>query len=182
MVGDSRVSRRTLLGAAVRTAAVAGLSGGLSGCVAAPPAPPAQTQTQTRTDPLTPVLLGQQALRHLYQRVLDAFPELVVALTDLQAQTDAHTEALLAAAPAAAEQIAATAVGLPSASASGSASSSIPAPAPPTDVATALADLKLAVDSAAGSLRAAALAADGDLAALLGSCAASTACHRRVLA
>jgi len=177
-VGDSRVSRRTLLGAAVTTAAAAGLGSGLSGCEAGPPEPPAQTQT--RPDPLTPVLLGQRSLQDVYQRVLDAFPELIVALTDLQAQTEAHTEALFAAAPAAAAQIAATASGTPSASASTPSSSS--APVPPVDAATALADLKLAVDTAAGSLRTAALEADGDLSALLGSCAASTTCHRQVLA
>lgn len=175
-MGDSRVSRRTLLGATVTTAAAAGLGSGLSGCEAGPPEPP----TQTRPDPLTPVLLGQRSLQDVYQRVLDAFPELVVVLTDLQAQTEAHTEALFAAAPAAAAQISATASGTPSASASASASSS--APTPPVDVATGLADLKLAVDTAAGSLRTAALEADGDLAALLGSCAASTTCHRQVLA
>lgn len=176
MVGDSRVSRRTLLGATVTTAVAAGLSNGLGGCVPGPSAPPPQTQTPIA--PLTPVLLLQQELRALYQRVLGAFPELAGALTDFQAQTTAHTEALLAAAPAAAEQIAAAGSG----STSGTTSPSVPAPPPPGDVATALTELKQAVDEAAGSLHTAALRADGDLAALLGSCAASTTCHRRLLA
>jgi hypothetical protein len=174
-VGDSRVSRRTLLGAAVTTAAAAGLGGGLSGCVPGPSAPPAQTQPQI--DPLTPVLRLHQELVKRYQRVLEAFPELTGALTDLQAQTTAHTEALLAAAPVAAAQIAATGSGTTSAT----VSSSIPTPAPPADAATALSNLKQAVDASAGALRTAALRANGELAALLGSCAASTTCHERLL-
>lgn len=171
------MSRRTVLAAAVTTAAAAGMSFGLSGCVEGAPEPPAQTQPQT--DPLMPVLLLQQDLVDVYSMVLEAFPELTGTLTDFQAQSSAHTEALLAAAPVAAAQIAA----IESATASAPASSSVPpAPVPPADAATALTSLKQAVDESAGSLRAAALRADGDLAALLGSCAASTICHGRMLA
>jgi len=50
------------------------------------------------------------------------------------------------------------------------------------DAATARVSLKAAVESAAAALRAAALLASGELAALLGSCAASTTCHARMIA
>lgn len=165
-----------MLLAAVTCAATAGLGTGLSGCEAGPTAP--TSPTATPIDPLTPVLIGQQELLASYELMLAAFPELAVALSDLQAQTTAHTEALLEAAPAAAVQVAEA----------GSGSSSIPAstlpvrsPDPPVDVGTAVSVLAGAVDRAAGDLRSAALRADGDLAALLGSCAASAACHARLL-
>ena len=175
-MGDSRVSRRTLLGAAVATAAAAGLSGGLAGCVASPSNPPSQTQPPA--DPLTPVLLLQQQLQESYARVLEAFPDLAGILTDFRAQTTAHSEALFAAAPAAAAQIAADTP----ATTSPATSSLLPSPAQPADAAMALTELKQAVDASVESLRSAALRAEGDLAALLGSCAASTACHRWMLA
>jgi len=153
------------------------MSFGLSGCVEGPPSESA-TQTQARIDPLTPVLLLQQELSGLYSLVLEAFPELIGTLSDFQSQSSAHTEALLAAAPVAAAQIAATSTAVPSTA----TPSSIPAAPPPADVATALTSVRQAVEASAGSLRAAAIRADGDLAALLGSCAASTVCHGRMLA
>lgn len=168
------MSRRTLLVAAATTAAAAGLSTGLTGCEADPPDPGAQAESTI--EPLTPVLAGQQHLLAFYERTFAAFPELAVALAELQAQTIAHTDALLAAAPAAAAQVAAR--GSPSASTS---TQPVPAPPPAGDVASARLALGRVVDLAAGQLRAAALRADGDLAALLGSCAASTACHARLL-
>lgn len=170
------MSRRALLLATAMTAAAAGLGSGLSGCEAGPAVSPRQTQTPT--DPLTPVLLGQQQLQGLYQQVLSTFPELALTLTGLQAQTDAHTRALLAAAPVAAAQVASPGSG----STPRAGSSPVPEPLPPGDAATAISDLRTAVDAAAGSLRSAALRANGDLAALLGSCAASTACHALMLA
>ncbi len=170
------MSRRAVLAAAGTTAAVAAVGGGLSGCVPGPSIPPA-AQTQPQVDPLTPVLRLQQELVKLYREILAAFPELAVALTEFQTQTNAHTEALLAAAPVAAAQIAATGSGPTSAP----ASSSSPAPAPAADAATGLANLNRAIDASAGALRTAALRADGELAALLGSCAASTTCHGRLL-
>lgn len=172
------MSRRTLLVAAATTAAAAGLGTGLSGCQAGPaePDPPADAAI----DPLTPLLLGQQALVRSYQAALSAFPDLTTELSDLQAQTTAHTDALFAAAPAAAAQIPAsgTSAGAPSGSPS---TQPVPLPRPAADAVTAMADLAQAVAAAAGSLRTAALRADGDLAALLGSCAASTTCHAGLL-
>lgn len=171
---DSRLSRRTLLLASATTAAAAGLSSGLTGCEADPPASGAPEEASIEA--LTPVLVGQHDLLDSYERAFTAFPELAVALAELPAQTSAHTEALLAAAPAAAAQATAS---LP---ASASASTSpVPPPQPASDVATARLALRRVVDTAAGRLGAAALRADGDLAALLGSCAASTACHARLL-
>lgn len=181
-MSDSRVSRRTLLIAAAATVSAAGLSTGLGGCEAGPGEP--DRVAEAVIEPLTPLLIGQQQLLALYQRTLSAFPDLAVAVSDLQAQAAAHTEALLAAAPAAAAQVAAAgSASDPSASSSAPSSAQpTPAPLPPADAAMARVDLLQAVAAAAGSLRAAALRADGDLAALLGSCAASTACHARLLA
>ncbi len=126
-------------------------------------------------DPLAPVLIGQQELVASYEQTLSAFPELTAALSDLRAQTTAHTDALIEAAPAAAEQVAA-ATGSAAPPQSGSP------PRLPADPVTARSDLRRAVQAAASTLGAAALRADGDLAALLGSCAASTTCHLRLLA
>lgn len=180
-MSDSRVSRRTLLIAAAATVSAAGLSTGLGGCEAGPGEP--DRVAEAVIEPLTPLLIGQQQLLALYQRTLSAFPDLAVAGSDLQAQATAHTEALLAAAPAAAAQVAAAgSASDPSASSSAPSAQPTPAPLPPADAAMARVDLRQAVAAAAGSLRAAALRADGDLAALLGSCAASTTCHARLLA
>ncbi|MBA3368879.1 MAG: hypothetical protein H0T99_09490 [Geodermatophilaceae bacterium] len=171
-MSDSPVSRRTVLLAGAGLAAV-GLGTGLGGCEATSGQP--ATPTAAAVDPLTPVLIGQQELLATYERSITAFPDLTAAVSDLQAQSSAHTEALRAAAPAAAAQVSASAS--PSAPPSQSGSS----PGPPADLVTARSDLRRAVQAAAGTLRAAALRADGDLAALLGSCAASTACHVRLL-
>jgi len=177
-VSDSRVSRRTLLLAAGSAVAAAGLTTGVSGCEAAPVSP--DPPTEAAIDPLTPVLIGQQALVQSYQVTLSAFPQLAVQLSDLQSQTTAHTNALSAAAPAAASQATVPDSGTDPPAAS-SSMQPVPPPVPPPDPATAVSDLARVVDAAARRLRAAALRADGDLAALLGSCAASTACHGRLL-
>jgi len=171
---DSRLSRRTLLLASATTTAAAGLGTGLTGCEADPAEPDAQAEAAI--EPLTPVLIAQQDLLASYEQTFDAFPELAVALAELRTQTAAHTEALVAAAPGAAAQ-----VGAASSSLAPSSTQPVPAPPPVTDVATARLALRRVVDAAAGRLGAAALRADGDLAALLGSCAASTACHARLL-
>lgn len=169
------LTRRNLLLAGGAALTAASVTVGLAGCEAT--STDSSATTAAPTEPLTPVLLGQQVLLATYERTLAAFPELSPALSDLQGQSVAHTAALLQAAPAAAAQVAAAAGSTPSAS----ASSSAPPAAPPTDPTSAVADLARAVDTAAGSLRAAALRASGELAALLGSCAASTACHARLL-
>ncbi|MBA3277150.1 MAG: hypothetical protein H0U22_00185 [Geodermatophilaceae bacterium] len=170
-MSDSRVSRRTVLLAGASLGAV-GLGPALGACEATSGQPP--TPTAAAIDPLTPVLIGQQELLATYKHTLAAFPDLTASVSDLQAQTSAHTEALRAAAPAAAGQVAAASPStFPAQSGSG--------PDQPGDVVTARSDLRRAVQVAAGTLRAAALRADGDLAALLGSCAASTACHVRLL-
>lgn len=158
------VSRRAVLLIGVSVGAV-GISTLLAGCDADPLAP--RTPAPAAVEPLTPLLIAQQALVARYAETLSMFPELAPRLTDLQAQASAHTDALHAALPAAAAQARA------SDAVSGSSS--------PADATAALAELRQAVDRAAGALRSAALRADGDLAALLGSCAASTACHLRVL-
>lgn len=180
-MSDSWVSRRTLLGAAATTVTAAGLSATLGGCAAESLEP--DQPAEATIDALTPVLIEEQQLLALYEQTLAGFPDLVTALADLNAQALAHAVALRQAAPLAAAQAAARSAG----EASGSApapSSTDPAPpsAPPVDAMTARMDLARAVDGLAGSLRTAALRSDGDLAALLGSCAASTACHARLLA
>lgn len=170
------LSRRDLLaGGAALTAATVTM--GLAGCEAT--SNDGSATTAAPTEPLTPVLLGQQVLLATYERTLAAFPELSPAVSDLQGQSVAHTGALLQAAPAAAAQVAAAAAG--STATTAAPSSAPPASAPATDSTSAVADLARAVDTAASSLRAAALRASGELAALLGSCAASTACHARLL-
>lgn len=163
--------------AAAGSLTAAGLGTGLAGCDGQPSDPGTSTPA---IDPLTPVLLGQQQLLSTYERALSAFPELAPALSDLQSQSTAHTDALIGAAPAAAAQVAATGSGSPPSGSSAATAEKPPTPAF-TDAASALAALGRAVQSAAGALRAAALRAEGDLAALLGSCAASTACHARLL-
>ncbi|MBA3339762.1 MAG: hypothetical protein H0T54_08500 [Geodermatophilaceae bacterium] len=176
-MSDLCLSRRSLLLAAAASAA--GLSAGLSGCEAGPGPPHA---AQATIEELTPVLLGQLKLLALYEQTLSSFPELTTTLSDLQAQSAAHTDALLDAAPGAAGQIAETSGSRPSAS-TATLSAAPPQPSPTTavDAATALANVAQAVSSAVDVLQAAALRAVGDLAALLGSCAASTACHARLL-
>lgn len=178
-MSDVGLSRRNLLLAAAATAA--GLSTGLAGCDAGP------DETATPVEPsieaLTPVLMGQRRLLDAYAQTLSAFPELTPTLTDLRAQSRAHTDALFEAAPAAAAQVEDT----PESSdptATSSASSAVPAqPMPtPADAPTALAALAQAVGTALDTLTNAALRSESDLAALLGSCAASTACHVRLLA
>jgi len=180
-VSDSRYSRRTLLFAVATTLSAAGLTTGVSGCEAEPADPTAPEGAPI--DPLTPVLIGQQELLLRYEQAISAAPELPFSLSDLQAQASAHTEALLAAAPAAAAQLdaAGSAAGRTPTSSDPSSTQPIPSPVPPADPARALSELIRAVDAAASSLAAAALRAGGELAALLGSCAASTACHARLL-
>lgn len=173
-VNDSRVSRRAFLLAAT-TVGASGLGVGLAACEAGQP--PAGSPTEAPVEELTPILIGQQALLARYAQTVAAFPELATQLTDLAAQTTAHTEALVSAVPAAAAQAsAATAASDSDSGSEPSSTKSRPSPVP-ADAATALAELGRAVDAALGALRNSALRAEGDLAALLGSCAASTACH-----
>ncbi len=182
VVSDSWVSRRTLLLAAATTVTAAGLSTGLSGCEAdsVDPDQPAQATVET----LTPLLIEELQLLALYQQTMAAYPELAAVLADPKAQASAHADALMQAAPVAAAQAApASSAEEPAGSTPApSATESAPPPAPPVDAASARVNLAQAVDAMSGSLRAAALRAEGDLAALLGSCAASTACHARLLA
>ncbi|MDQ3735115.1 MAG: hypothetical protein M3400_14185 [Actinomycetota bacterium] len=166
------LSRRSLLVAGGAAVTAASLAAALAGCDAASTDTAATTPAPLH--PLTPVLLGQRLLLATYAQTLSTFPELTPTLTDLQAQSAAHNQALLDASPAAAAQIAS-----PTGSAVPSPTSTAPASAP--DAPTALSHLARAVVKTSGSLRAAALRADGELAALLGSCAASTACHARLL-
>ncbi len=170
------LSRRSLLLAGGAAVTAAALSVGVTGCEAVATD---TTATPAPIEALIPVLLGQQQLLATYAQTVSAFPDLGPALSDLQAQSAAHTDALLAAVPAAAAQVAAESSSEPSGSAG--PSSAPPVSPPPPDAVTAQADLARAVSAAADALRAAALGAAGELAALLGSCAASTACHSRLL-
>lgn len=131
---------------------------------------PSVEPTDAPVEELTAILIGQQELSAQYAQIIASFPELTTQLSDLAAQSTAHTDALVAAAPAAAAQAAATATEEPK-----------PSATMPGDTGTALVDLRSAVARAASALRSAALRADGDLAALIGSCAASAACHVRLL-
>lgn len=178
-MSDVGLSRRSLLLAVAATAA--GLSTGLAGCDAGPDEP--ATPAETSIEALTPVLVGQRQLLAAYAQTLSAFPELTPTLSDLQAQSSAHTEALFEAAPAAAAQVEDTPESSAPTATSSASSAAPPQPVPtPADAPTALAALAQAVGRALDTLTNAALSAEGDLAALLGSCAASTACHVRLLA
>ncbi len=180
VVSDSRVSRRTLLLAAATTATAAGLSTGLSGCEAKSVDP--DQPAQATMDALTAVLIEEQQLLKLYQQTMAAYPELATVVSDPKSQASAHVDALMQAAPVAAAQAAASSSTEERGGSRPTPTESAPPPAPPVDAASARLTLAQAVDAMAGSLRAAALRAEGDLAALLGSCAASTACHARLLA
>lgn len=181
VVSDSWVSRRTLFIATATTVTAAGLNTGLSGCEAEPVEP--DQPAEAPIEALTPVLIQEQELIALYQRALVDYPELATVLAGLQDQSIAHVDALMQAAPAAAAQASTTGSASKSSGSTSATPStdSSPSPAPPADAATARSDLERAIDAMAGSLRAAALRAEGYLAALLGSCAASTACHSRLL-
>ncbi len=179
IVTNGCLTRRGLLLAGAAAVGAAGLGVSLSGCEAASEV--AGTTPNLPPEPLIPVLAGQQELLATYERTLLAFPELGAVLDDLRGQSQAHTQALLDAAPGAAAQLATTDAG---SSTPGSETSSTLPPAAqvtPPDAATALAELARDVAIAAGTLKSAALRAEGALAALLTSCAASTSCHAWLL-
>jgi len=165
------MSRRGVLGlAGVVLAGAAALTGtaGLAGCTdgSGKPAP------SPSPDPLAPVLSGTEALIDLYAATSAAQPSLAARLDPLLAEHRAHAAALR------------TAMGLASASASASAE----APSPGTSGVTVPDDPAAALAAVVGAERAAQVAAVKDClasrpehAGLLGSIAASRACHLEVL-
>lgn len=177
------ISRRALLRGGFGV--VAGVSlGALAGCSepATPdaPVPPA--------DPLLPIVVGHRRLVELYDSSARQAPGLGARLAPLAAQATAHRDALEAALPATvarADDLAAEESTGAGPTATESPASSDPSSRSPTssaaDPPAVLAELRLAVSVTRVRLRAAALAAKGDLAALFGSVAAATACHERLL-
>jgi hypothetical protein len=165
------MSRRGAFGlAATVLAGAAGLSGAaaLAGCTGGP-ANPAPSPSP---DPLAPVLSGTEALIDLYAATSAAQPSLAGRLDPLLAEHRAHAAALR------------TAMGLTTASASASAG----APSAGTSGVTVPADPAAALSAVLGAERAAqasavrdCLASRPEHAGLLGSIAASRACHLEVL-
>jgi len=161
------MSRRGVFGLAGAVLAAAGLAG-TAGCTdgSGKPAP------SPSPDPLAPVLSGTEALIDLYAATSAAQPSLAARLDPLLAEHRAHAAALR------------TAMGLASASASASAE----APSPGTSGVTVPDDPAAALAAVVGAERAAQVAAVKDClasrpehAGLLGSIAASRACHLEVL-
>jgi hypothetical protein len=165
------MSRRGVFGlAGAVLAGAAGLAGtaGLAGCTggAGNPAP------SPSPDPLAPVLTGTEALIDLYAAISAAQPSLAARLDPLLAEHRAHAVALRAAMGLATAPPPASA-GAPT---TGTSGATVPA-----EPAAALA----AVVGAETTARAAAvkdcLASRPEHAGLLGSIAASRACHLEVL-
>jgi hypothetical protein len=165
------MSRRGVFGLAGGVlAGAAGLAAtaGLAGCTAnsGKPAP------SPSPDPLAPVLSDTEALIDLYAATSAAQPSLAAQLDPLLAEHRAHAAALRSA------------MGLASAPASASAGS----PSPGTSGVTVPDDPAAARSAVVGAERAAQVAAVKDClashpehASLLGSIAASRACHLEVL-
>lgn len=177
------ISRRTLLRGGLGV--VAGLSLGSLAACSEPATPDAPTPP---ADPLLPIVVGQRRLVELYDSAAQRAPALGARLAPLAAQAAAHQDALEAALPAtvaladdlAAEESTEAGPTVTQSPQTPDPSSELPT-APPADPPTVLAELRLAVSVTRVRLRAAALTAQGDLAALLGSVAAATACHERLL-
>jgi hypothetical protein len=161
------MSRRGVFGLAGAVLAAAGLAG-TAGCThgSGKPAP------SPSPDPLAPVLSGTEALIDLYAATSAVQPSLAAKLDPLLAEHRAHAVALR------------TAMGLASASASASGG----APSLGTSGVTVPDDPAAALTAVVGAERAAQVAAVKDClasrpehAGLLGSIAASRACHLEVL-
>jgi hypothetical protein len=170
-------SRRGLLG----LGAVAALAGaaGLTGCTWGGSGKPKPSPSP---DPLAPVLTGTEALVDLYAATVAARPTLADRLSPLLAEHRAHAVALRAA------------MGLPTPSTSGSGTAAPGDPASrgpasgPASAVTVPDDPAAALAAVAGAERTAQVSAVKDClaskpehASLLGSIAASRACHLEVL-
>ena len=166
-------SRRAVLRMVAGTAlaGAAGLgSAGLAGCTLGRSGRPQPSPTP---DPLAPVLSGTQALVDLYAATVAAQPTLAARLDPLLAEHRAHVDALR------------TAMGLATPSGSASATSASPTASGvqvPDDPAAALAAVAGAERTAQAAAVKDCLASRPEHAGLLGSIAASRACHLEVLA
>jgi hypothetical protein len=161
-----RASRRALLGLA--GAALTGVAlAGTAGCTGGP----AKPQASPTPDPLAPVLAGTEALIGSYAATIDAQPTLADRLAPVLSEHRAHAAALRAAMGTPA----------PSGSASGEAEPT-PSGTIPDDPAAALAALVGAERTAQASAVQDCLSSSPEHAGLLGSIAASRACHLEVLA
>lgn len=177
------ISRRALLRGGLGV--VAGVS---LGALVACSEPASSDATAPPADPLLPIVVGHRRLVELYDSAAQQAPSLGARLTPLAAQATAHRDALEAALPAtvaraddlAAEESTGAGPTVTQSPERPDPSSELPT-APPADPPTVLAELRLAVSVTRVRLRAAALTAQGDLAALFGSVAAATACHERLL-
>lgn len=181
-------SRRALLRGGLGVLAGATL-GALAGC-----SEPTMTEEPPEpVDPLLQLVLGHRSLVERYDGSARQAPSLGARLAPLAAQVTAHRDALEAALPATVARVddlvtpestgyGPTATGPTATESTGTPDPSNQSPpASPADPAAVLAELRLAVSVTVVRVRAAAQSAEGDLAALLGSVAAATACHERVL-
>ena len=159
---SSPASRRTFLLAAAASCAMI-----VTACTGQPAG---KDTTKKKPDPLEAVLTSHVALRDKYAAALAAAPTLSPALTPLHEESVEHVAALAAAMaqkPPAAN---------PSSGAQGSAGST----APP-DPASILVELRTLETAAQQETTALAISIAADRAPLLGSIAASHACHLVVL-
>jgi hypothetical protein len=160
-------SRRGVLGLAA-AAALAGAAG-LTGCTWGGPAKPTPSPSP---DPLAAVLTGTEALVDLYAATVAAQSTLADRLEPLLSEHRAHAAALREA------------MGLPSPSGSarGGAPSASPTVQVPADPGAALSAVAGAERTAHDSAVKDCLSGRPEHASLLGSIAASRACHLEVLA
>ncbi|GAA5181835.1 hypothetical protein GCM10023322_17410 [Rugosimonospora acidiphila] len=160
-------SRRTLLGAMIGGAALTGAAG----CGVFGDGDRSELTSSPKPDPLAPMMAGTLALIGVYTATIAAQPTLANRLNPLLAEHRAHVDALRAAA------------GGPSSGPS-TGPSSVPSgtgPSVPANPTEALAAVHTAEQSARDTAVRDCLAAQPRYAALLGSIAASRACHLEVL-
>lgn len=162
-------SRRAVLRLAVLAGAGGLGSAGLAGCTLDRSGGPAASPSP---DPLAPVLTGTESLVDLYAATVAAQPTLADRLNPLLAEHRAHADALRVA------------MGLATPSGSASAARATPSRSGvqvPDDAAAALAAVVGAERAAQASAVKDCLASRPEHAGLLGSIAASRACHLEVL-
>jgi hypothetical protein len=148
-------------------AAVLAGAAGLTGCTGGGSGRP---KTSTGPDPLTPVLAGTEALIDLYTATVVGQPSLADRLNPLLSEHRAHAAALRAA------------MGVPTPSGSASPTTRSPTGIEvPQDPAAALAAVAGAERTAQAAAVRDCLASKPQQATLLGSIAASRACHLELL-
>lgn len=159
---SSPASRRTFLLTAVASCAIV-----VTACTGQPAG---RDATKKKPDPLAAVLASHAALRDKYAAALTATPTLIPLLTPLHKESIEHVNAIAAAM---AQKPPAT---------SPSSGASVPAvPAAPTDPASILAELRALEAAAQQQTTALTTTIAADRAPLIGSIAASHACHLAVL-